>query len=117
MLNRLPYFNIAFAVLYFLFYLLNSWSYAIAGVLVTMIYSFLVLGIVEGKTKMVLPAYLTGILSVLFAVFLIVGSIHIFAAAVTQAYFANSWFYILFSFAFAVIIVWQFVLMCLKKNS
>lgn len=117
MLSRLPYFNIAFAMLYFLFYLLNSWSYAIAGVLVTMIFSFAVLGREEGKKKVFILAYLTGSLSLLFAVFLVIWSVNIFAAAVKHGYFANSWFYMAFSFAFALIIVLQFVLMCWRKNS
>lgn len=116
MLSRLPYVNIAFAIFYFLFYLLNTWSYAVAGVLLTIVFSFAMLSITDGKLKVSIFAYLTGSLSLLFAVFLMIWAINIFTASVKHGYFADSWFYILFSMLFATAIVSQFVLMCSKKN-
>ena len=116
MLSRLPYINITFAILYFLFYLLNGLSYAIAGVLFAIIFSFAMLSITEGGLKVSIFTYLTGSFSLLFAVFLMIWVVNIFATSIKHAYFANSWFYILFSTLFAAAITSQFVFMCLKKD-
>jgi hypothetical protein len=117
MLSRLPYFNVVFAILYFLFYLLNGWSYALAGVLLTIIFSFAMLSITEGKLKVSIFTYLTGSLSLLFAVFLMIWSFNIFAASLKHGYLADSWFYMLFSTLFAVAITSQFISMFIKKDN
>jgi|GEM_PF-1816613 len=75
------------------------------------------LSMAEMEQKVSVFAYLTGSLSLLFAVFLMIWAINIFSASIDQGYFVESWFYVLFSTLFAAGITLQFILMCSKKNN
>jgi hypothetical protein len=116
MLRTLSYANIVFAVVYFLAFLLNSMSYAIAGVLLTVIFNFMVIRILERGGRFNLITYVVGTMCLIFAGFLILWLSHIISSSIAHHYFRNSWFYISLTSLFAISIILQFLLICLRKQ-
>ncbi|MHA4893683.1 hypothetical protein ACXZ1K_02935 [Pedobacter sp. PWIIR3] len=114
MLKTLSYLNIAFAILYFLLYLLNSTSYAMAGILVVIVFNSLVLRNIEQQKAFKLVHFIIGATNVFFAGFLILWVTHVVLSSLRYDYFGNSWLYIMLSISFIICILLHFVLVFRK---
>jgi len=97
MSKRLPYLNMALAVLYFLFYLQQGSWYASLGILMTLVFSALSLEYPEDHSTIKrLFVYLSAAASAVFAGFLIFSSIHILLDAIDHEYFPIKTIFLLF---------------------
>ncbi|MES2829194.1 MAG: hypothetical protein V4687_13610 [Bacteroidota bacterium] len=114
MLRTLSYVNIAFAILYFLLYLLNSTSYAMAGIFVVIVFNALVLRNIEQQKKFKLVHFIIGSTNLFFAGFLILWVTHIILSSFRYNYFGHSWLYISICIPFILSIAVHFVLVFRK---
>ena len=107
MSKRLPYLNMALAVLYFLFYLQQGSWYATFGILMILLFSALSLEFPEEQGRMkTIFEYLSAAVSAVFAGFLIFSSIHILLDAIDHDYFPlKSIFLLFFSLVFSSLIL------------
>jgi len=107
MSKRLPYLNMALAVLYFLFYLQQGSWYASLGILMTLVFSALSLEYPEDHSTIKrLFVYLSAAASAVFAGFLIFSSIHILLDAIDHEYFpVKTIFLLFFSLLFSSLIL------------
>ncbi|MGY4383459.1 putative neutral ceramidase superfamily lipid hydrolase [Pedobacter sp. UYP24] len=114
MLKILSYLNIAFAILYFLLYLLNSTAYAMAGIAVVIVFNSLVLRNIEQGKSFKLVHFIIGATNVFFAAFLVLWVTHVILSSIRYNYFANTWLYILITIPFVISIGLHFILVFLK---
>lgn len=114
MLRTLSYINIAFAILYFLLYLLNSTSFAMAGIFVVIAFNALVLRNVELQREFKLVHFIIGCTNVFFAGFLVLWVTHVILSSLRYNYFGHSWLYISLCIPFIICIVLHFVLVFKK---
>ena len=111
MLKNLSYLNIAFAILYFFLYLLNSTSFAMVGVLIVIIFNAIVLRHLEKDEPFESVHLIIGATNLFFAGFMTLWVTHIVISSVKYHYFGNTWLYILITSFFIVSIICHFVLM------
>ncbi len=114
MLKTLSYLNIAFAILYFLLYLLNSTAYAMAGIVVVIFFNTLVLRNIEQRKTFKLVHFMIGATNVFFAAFLVLWVTHVILSSMRYNYFANTWLYILLTVPFIFCIGLHFILVFLR---
>jgi hypothetical protein len=107
MSKRLPYLNMALAVLYFLFYLQQGSWYAAFGILMILLFSALNLEYPEAHSRLrAVLVYLSAAVSAVFAGFLIFSSIHILLDAIDHDYFPVQTILLLFfSLLFSALIL------------
>jgi hypothetical protein len=107
MSKRLPYLNMALAVLYFLFYLQQGGWYASLGILMILLFSALSLEYPEDHSPIKrIFVYLSAAVSAVFAGFLIFSSIHILLDAIDHDYFpVKTIFLLFFSLLFSSLIL------------
>lgn len=107
MSKRLPYLNMALAVLYFLFYLQQGSWYAAFGILMILLFSALSLEYPDDRSRIKnLFVYLSALVSAVFAGFLIFSSIHILLDAIDHDYFpVKTIFLLFFSLLFSSLIL------------
>jgi len=107
MSKRLPYLNMALAVLYFLFYLQQGSWYAAFGILMILLFSALSLEYPDEHSSMKkIFMYLSAAVSAVFAGFLIFSSIHILLDAIDHDYFPfKTILLLLFSLLFSSLIL------------
>lgn len=117
MLKSLSYLNIAFAIIYFFFYLMNSYSWPIAAVLVVILYNGLVLSNIEKELRFTAIHYVLGAVCVVFAGFLTLWLVNIIRSSIAHDYFQDSWVYISLSSLFIVCILLQYAVVIKKKSS
>lgn len=116
MLKILSYLNIALALTYFLAYLMNSFSFAILGVLLVIVHSAMIIARVEQGKGFILINYILGGTCLIFAAFLSLWVINVFSAAYVNHYLADVRLYLFLSAPFALSIILAFTLLCLRKN-
>lgn len=116
MLKILSYLNIALALTYFVAYLMNSYSFAILGVLLVIVHSAMVIAKLEQGNGFALINYILGGSCLVFAAFLSLWVINVFSAAYVNHYLADVRFYLLLSAPFALSILLAFTLLCLRKK-
>ncbi len=117
MLKNLSYSNIAFALIYYLSYLINSNSFAAIGILFVVAFNGFVLRNIERDLKFGLLHYILAGLNLVFAGFLITWTINITLSSIDHDYFIDSWVYITFSSFFIISMVWQFILFLMNTIS
>ena len=107
MSKRLPYLNMALAVLYFLFYLQQGSWYASLGILMILVFSALSLEYPAAHSRLrAVLVYLSAAVSAVFAGFLIFSSIHILLDAIDHEYFSVQTILLLFfSLLFSALIL------------
>lgn len=107
MSKRLPYLNMALAVLYFLFYLQQGSWYASLGIFMILLFSALNLEYPEAHSPIKRGlVYLSAAASAVFAGFLIFSSIHILLDAIDHDYFPVKTILLLFlSLLFSALIL------------
>ena len=116
MLKILSYFNIAFALLYFLLYLLNSNSITILAMIVIIAHNVLVLKTVQQDLAFKTWHYALALANLVFAGFLSTWLVNIIRSSLEYHYFANSWLYILISALFISGIILQTLGMVLLRR-
>jgi len=116
MLKTLSYLNIAFALAYFISYLMNSFSFAILGIILVIVNSGMVIARAEEARGFSLINYILGGATVVFAAFLGLWAFNIFCAAHANGYLKNVSLYLLLTVSFALSIVIAFLLLCIRKN-
>jgi hypothetical protein len=117
MLKILSYLNIALALTYFMAYLMNSYSFAILGVLLVIVYNGLVIRNVEKEIRFTAVHYALGAVCLLFAGFLTLWIVNIVRSSIAHNYFNDTWVYILIAMPFALGIIVQYVLvLCGHRN-
>ena len=109
MLKTLSYLNIVLALVYYVSYLMNSYSLASLGILAVIINSGLVISNIEKGTKLNWLHYCFSALSLIFAGFLITWTVNIVDSSLAYNYFGNSWLYILNAGVFALCLLLQCV--------
>ncbi|NRF38586.1 hypothetical protein [Pedobacter foliorum] len=97
MLKSISFINIVLAIVYFLFYLLNSTSYAMIGILIVIAFSALTIRNVEKGLKPTAIYFILGVLMSVFAGFLVVWTYNVILSSFEHDYFGNSWLYIAIS--------------------
>lgn len=107
MLRSISFINIALAILYFLFYLLNSTSYAMIGVFLVISFSALTIRNAEKEIKPSVIYFILGVLVLVFAGFLAVWTYNVVLSSLEYGYFGNSWLYIAISISLLVGIIIQ----------
>lgn len=117
MLKILSYLNIAFALLYFLLYLLNSTSPTIIAMLLVILHNGLVLRALKEDLAFKTWHYVLALTNLVFAGFLLNWLIHIISASLEYNYFTNSWLYILISALFFTGILLQLITMLLRAKA
>jgi hypothetical protein len=110
MVKKLSYLNIAFAITYFMLYLLNSTSFAMIGVLVVIVFNAVVLKHLEKDEPFKSVHFVMGATNIFFAGFMMLWLSHIFISSVNYQYFGNTWLYILITSFFIVSILTHFIL-------
>ncbi|MES2456077.1 MAG: hypothetical protein V4594_11065 [Bacteroidota bacterium] len=116
MLKTLSYLNIAFALAYFIAYLMNSFSFTMLGVILVIIHSGMVIARAEDERGFSLINYILGGATVVFAAFLGLWAFNIFSAAVANGYLKDVSLYLLLTVPFALSIVVAFLLLWVRKN-
>ncbi len=117
MLKILSYLNIAFALLYFFLYLLNSISPTIFAILLVILHNGLSLRVVQQDLAFRSWHYLLALANLIFAGFLFSWLINIIGASLEYNYFANSWLYILISALFFTSILLQLAAMLFRAKA
>ncbi len=97
MLKSLSFINIVLAIVYFLFYLLNSTSYAMIGAFIVIAFSALTIRNTEKGIKPTAIYFILGLSMLVFAVFLTVWTYNVILSSFEHDYFGNSWLYIAIS--------------------
>ena len=115
MLKTLSYINISLALIYYVSYLINSYSFAALGIWVIVAYNGVVIRSIERELKFGWLHYSLGFLSVVFAGILITWIVNIILSSLAYNYFNNSWLYIAISVIFIFCILWQLVLAWLRR--
>ena len=119
MIKPLSYINISLALIYHVMYLMNSYSLTILGILVVIVYSGLSLRSIEKDKPFTPMHYSLGMVSLIFAAFLITWTVNIVLSSIEYNYFGNSWLYISIATVFALCIILQYALVVnwgLKKR-
>nr|WP_068886879.1 hypothetical protein [Pedobacter panaciterrae] len=115
MLKTISFINIAVAILYFWLYLLNSTSYAMLGIFVTIAFSTLVIIKTEKELKFKTIDYVLSLPGLVFAGFLSVWVFNVISSSLEHNYFNNSWFYILISTCLVASILVQFINIFIRR--
>lgn len=110
MLKSLSYINIALALVYFMFYLLNSYSWAILAILLVILYNGLVIRNMEKDIQFTATYYLLGGLCLIFSGFLIIWVFNIVVSALALNYLGDALMYLILTPLFIVCILWQYLL-------
>lgn len=115
MLRSISFINIALAIVYFLFYLLNSTSYAIIGVFTVIAFSALTIRNAEKDIKPTALHLVLAFLVLLFAFFLAIWTYNIVRSSFEHDYFGNSWLYITISTGLIAGIVIQIITLFIHR--
>jgi len=115
MLRSVSFVNIVLAIVYFLFYLLNSTSYAMIGVFVVIAFSALTIWNLERGIKPTAIYFILGFFEVVFAAFLVVWTCNIILSSLEHGYFGNSWLYITISIFLIVGIIIQTITLLTRR--
>ena len=110
MLKAFSYINIVLALVYYVSYLMNSYSLAAIGILAVMVNSGLAISSIEKGTKLNWLHYCFSALSLIFTGFLITWTVNIVGSSLAYNYFGNTWLYIVVAAVFALCLVLQCVL-------
>ena len=110
MVKKLSYLNIAFAIAYFVLYLLNSTSFAMIGIVVVILFNALVLKHLEKDEPFKSVHFMIGATNIFFAGFMTLWVSHNIISSINYHYFGNTWFYILFTSLFIISILTHFIL-------
>lgn len=110
MLKTLSYINIFLALIYYVSYLISSYSFAVLGILVVVTYNGVVIGSIERDRAFSRWHYGLAILNLLFASFLVIWTVNIIRSSIEHNYFGDSWLYLTISIFFIICIFWQLVL-------
>ncbi|MFP5079167.1 hypothetical protein [Pedobacter sp. JCM 36344] len=110
MVKKLSYLNIAFAIAYFLLYLLNSTSFAMIGIMVVIVFNAVVLKHLKKDEPFKSVHFVMGATNIFFAGFMILWVSHIVISSLNYHYFGNTWFYITFTSLFIISILTHFIL-------
>jgi hypothetical protein len=97
MLKSISFINIVLAIVYFLFYLLNSTSYAMIGILIVIAFSAVTIRNTEKGIKSTAIYFILGVPALVFAGFLSVWTYNVILSSFEHDYFGNSWLYIAIS--------------------
>lgn len=114
MLKTLSYLNIFLAITYFLGYLLNSYSWPIAAVLLVILYNGLAIRSIEQGKKVTKLQRILGLLNLVFAGFLILWAINILHSSIEHNYFGDTRIYLVIATIFALSLILH-VLLLLKS--
>jgi len=116
MLKILSYLNIALALIYFFGYLLNSYSWPIAAILLVMVFNGLVLRNVETDRNFTAVHYTLAFFNVIFAGFLTIWVVNILQSSIEHNYFGDSRIYLFIASLFVVSIVFHVALVLMRKT-
>jgi hypothetical protein len=114
MVKKLSYLNIAFAIAYFVLFLLNSTSFAMVGILVVIVFNAVVLKHLEQNEPFKSIHFVMGATNIFFAGFMTLWVSHIILSSINSHYFRNSWFYITITCCFIISIFTHFILVLRK---
>ncbi|WP_316811672.1 hypothetical protein [Pedobacter heparinus] len=115
MLRILSYLNIALALTYFFGYLLNSYSWPIAAILIVIVFNGMVLQHLENEKVFKTVHYVLAFLNLVFAIFLTIWACHILQSSIEHNYFGDSGIYLGLTTLFVLSIVLHLLLL-FKKN-
>nr|WP_294876409.1 hypothetical protein [uncultured Pedobacter sp.] len=115
MLRSISFINIVLAIVYFLFYLLNSTSYAMIGVFMVIAFSALTIRNAEKNIKPTTISFILGLLVLVFAGFLVVWTYNIILSSLEYDYFGNSWLYIAISISLITGIITQVITVLIPR--
>jgi len=115
MLKSISYINIALAIVYFLFYLLNSTSYAMIGIFTVIAFSGLTIRNAEKDIKPTTIYFILGLPVLVFAGFLAIWTYNVIVASFEHNYFWNSWLYIAISACLIAGIIIQSILLLIHR--
>ncbi|MBB5635608.1 uncharacterized membrane protein YjjP (DUF1212 family) [Pedobacter cryoconitis] len=118
MLRTLSYLNLIFAVLYFLAYLLNGNHWVVLGLLITVVFNWMILrGMETEQLKWSFFQWLTGIITVLFASWLGYSTILLLMNTIEYHYYpAETVVLIISGLLFSFTIFLQLLISLYKKN-
>ncbi|MBB6273517.1 uncharacterized membrane protein YjjP (DUF1212 family) [Pedobacter cryoconitis] len=118
MLRTLSYLNLIFAVLYFLAYLLNGNRWVVLGLLITVVFNWMILRDMETEQlKWSFFQWLTGIITVLFASWLGYSTILLLMNTIEYHYYpAETVVLIISGLLFSFTIFLQLLISLYKKN-
>ncbi|HKG06465.1 MAG TPA: hypothetical protein VKB19_08405 [Pedobacter sp.] len=114
MLKALSYLNIFLAIAYFFGYLLNSFSWPIAAILLIIVYNGLVIRNIERELKFSPVHYTLAFFNLLFAGFLTLWIINVVQSSIEVSYFGNTGIYIVMGTLFVFSII-AHVLLLIRK--
>lgn len=117
MLKSLSYLNIVFAIIYFVCYLMNSYSWPILAMLLIIVYSGLVLRNLEKEVRFTAVHYVPGTFCLIFAGFLTLWTVNIVRSSITHDYFGDTWMYISITVPFILSIIGQYILLLLSRRA
>ncbi|MNR05402.1 hypothetical protein D3C85_1214320 [compost metagenome] len=115
MFRILSYFNIFMAVVYLLMFLLNGNLLVIFGILMVIVFSTLVIKMIQSRGRAGLIHYVLGLGSLGFAGFLLFGLVHIIEASIAYHYFSNTLNYMVLTSLFVLSVVVHFILFCFYR--
>lgn len=114
MLRTSSYLNIVLALAYFFGYLLNSYSWPIAAILLVIVFNGMVLRYIENGGPLKPFHYLLAFFNLVFAIFLGIGAFRILQSSIEHHYFGNSSIYLALAILFALSIVLHLLLLFRK---
>jgi hypothetical protein len=114
MLKILSYLNIALALAYFFGYLLNSYSWPIAAILLVIVFNGIVLRNIENGQALRPVHYLLAFLNLVFAIFLSIGVFHVLQSSIEHNYFGDSCIYLGLATLFVISIFLHLLLLFRK---
>lgn len=117
MLKILSYLNITLALTYFFGYLLNSYSWPIAAILLVIVFNGLVLRNVENNRNFTAVHYTLAVFNVVFAGFLSIWVVNILRSSIEHNYFGDSRIYLFIASLFVVSIILHVALVVLTKRN
>jgi len=115
MLKMLSYLNILLALAYFFGYLLNSYSWPIAALLLVIVYNGLTLRSIEQEKSFSKLQHVLALFNLVFAAFLLVWVFNILSASIEHRYFGDTRIYLVLATVFALSLV-SHVLLSLRSR-
>ena len=118
MLRTLSYLNLLFAVLYFLAYLLNGSRWVVFGLLIVIVFNWMILRSIETlQIKWSVFQWLAGVITLLFASYMGYSAVLLLTDTIEYHYYpAETILLISSGLLFSFIIVLQLLMSLYKKN-
>lgn len=116
MIKTISYINIILSFTYLILYLLNSYSYAMLGIVLEIILCLLIINTINNEKPFQKVHLALSIICFCFAMLLSTWAINIISSSIAYNYFGNSWLYLFITISYAILILVQTIIVWFYKS-